>query len=381
MKCLNDAQIQAIVDREAAPEAVTHAAACRQCGDRVRDFETRASAVERALAQPSNVPAALAARVREAIEDGGAHLRGGEPNRRDGGSARGATRLRPVAAGTPLWLRAGWSTAAIVAAVIVAFVFVIPSLRGPQTVSAAGILAESASRLSQIPASGIELREYELALDGMPRELIRDHPDGVYRIRQAIDHGKPGRFRFASYTSDGTLLTSIAQDPVSRNRVSIVRADDQYYRFEFIIPPSDVPSLPEIERLHMEASIRMMQASGQQLLQETQIDGVKHYLIEVPQVNTASAKAVWDLTHARVVVDATDFRISEFKASGTFLQQPYTISYKLLTRSIVSAVPAGTFDVPHQAGEIMISGEGTANPAGDALFAALRELAKARTAR
>jgi hypothetical protein len=381
MTCLNDTQIQAIVDREAAPHDVQHAAGCRRCEERVREFETRASAVERAMAVPAGMPAALAARVRQAVENGQAHLRDSESAGRYDGQARGATRLRRVPAAKPLWLRAGWSTAAIVAAAIVAFVFVIPSIRGPQTVSAAGILAESATRLSQIPASGVEVREYELTLDGMPRELIRDHPDGVYRIRQAIDHGKPGRFRFASYTSDGKLLTSIAQDPVTRNRVTIMRADDQYYRFEFIIPPSDVPSLPEIERLHMEASIRMMQASGQHLLQETQVDGLKHYLIEVPQVNTANAKAVWDLTHARVLVDATDFRVSEFHASGTFLQQPYTISYKLLTRDVVSSAPPNTFEVPHQEGEVVISGEGTANPAGDALFAALRELAKARSGR
>lgn len=367
MKCLNDAQIQSIADREAAPEVVTHATGCSRCGERVREFETRASAVERALAEPSLVPASVAARVREAIEDGG--------------QVRGATRLRKVPAAKPLWLRAGWSTAAMVAAAIVAFVFIIPSIRGPQAVSAAGILAASASRLSEVPTSGIELREYQLTLDGMPRELIRDHPDGVYQIRQAIDHGKPGRFRFASFTSDGTLLTSIAQDPVTRNRVSIMRAGDQYYRFEFIIPPSDVPSLPEIERLHMEASIRMMQASGQHLLQETAVDGVKHYLIEVPQVNTANAKAVWDLTHARVLVDATDFRVTEFQASGTLLQQPYSISYKLISRALAASVNPEVFEVPSQPGEIVIAGEGTANPAGDALFAALRELAKARAGR
>jgi hypothetical protein len=367
MKCLSDIQIQAIVDREASPEAVSHAAGCRRCGERVGEFGARASAVERAMAEPAVLPPAFAARMRESIENGA--------------GARGATRLRQVSTARPRWLRAGWSTAAIAAAAIVAFVFVIPSIRGPQTVSAASILAESASRLSQVPASGIELREYELTLDGMPRELMRDQPDGRYRIWQAIDHGTPGRFRFASYAPDGKLLTSIAQDPMARNRVSVMRADDLYYRFEFTIPANDVPSLPEIERLHMEASIRMMQASGQQLLQETERDGRKHYLVEVPQVTTASANAPWDLTHARVLVDATDFRISEFQASGTFLQQPYAIAYKLLTRHVVSSVQPETFEVPHQAGEMIITGEGTANAAADALFAALRELAKARAAR
>jgi hypothetical protein len=211
--------------------------------------------------------------------------------------------------------------------------------------------------------------------------LIRDHPDGVYLIRQSIDHGRPGRFRFASYTEDGRLLSSLAQDPVTRVRVSVMRVDDRYYRFEFIIPPNDVPSLPEIERLHMEASIKMMQASGQHVLQETVHDGRKQYLIEVPQVTSANAEAVWDLTHARVLVDAEDFRVSEFSASGTFLRQPYTISYKMLTRTVVDSVDAEAFEVPHQAGEVLISGEGTANPAGDALIGALRELARAKAPR
>jgi ABC-2 type transport system ATP-binding protein len=369
MKCLNDAQIQAIVDREASPDAVTHAAACRRCEDRVRQFETRASAAERAIAEPAAVPAALAARVREAVDEG-AHLRSRESIRSDGGqaAARGATRLRHLPAHRPLWLRAGWSTVAVAALAIVAFVFVIPSIRGPQAVSAAGILAESANRLSQVPASGIELREYELTLDGVPRELNPDHPDGVYRIRQAIDHGKAGRFRFASYTSDGKVLTSIAQDPVTRTRVSLMRVDDQYYRFEFIIPPSDVPSLPEIERLHMEASIKMMQATGQHMLQEIERGGRKLYLIEVPQVNTTNDKAVWDLTHARVLVDAADFRVTEFQASGTFLKQPYSVSYKLISHLFAATVNADA-STPSQPSGIVLSGDGPTLP--EMRFAAL----------
>lgn len=380
MNCLNDSQIQAVADREAAEDAVAHAGSCRRCGERVAEFARRASLLERVVAGPAVMPAEVALRVRETI-DGGARIRHGESPRGYGGQARGATRLRHEPEARPFWLRAGWSTAAVVAAAIVAFVFIIPAVRGPETVSASGILAESANRLSQVPQTGVELREYQLALDGIPRELARDHPDGVYFIRQTIDHGRPGRFRFASYTADGRLLSSLAQDPVTRNRVSLIRVDDRYYRFEFVIPPNDVPSLPEIERLHMEASIKMMQASGQHVLQESVHDGRKQYLVEVPRVSSANAGAVWDLTHARVIVDAEDFRVSEFSASGTFLRQPYTISYKMLTRSLVGSVNADAFEVPHQPGEVLISGEGTANPAGDALIGALRELAKVKAAR
>ncbi len=363
MTCLNDSQIQGVADREATPALVAHVDGCTRCAARVRDVQQRTATLEAALAEPAAVPPAVAARVSAAIRDG---------------AARGATSLRHAPAASPFWLRAGWSTAAVIAAAIVAFVFVIPAIRGPEAVSAAGILAESASRLSQVPQSGVELREYELALDGMPRELMREHADGVYRIRQAIDHGKPGRFRFASYTPDGRLLTSIAQDPVTRNRVSLLRVEDQYYRFEFIIPATDVPSLPELERLHMEASIAMMRASGQQMLQETTVAGRKQYLIEVPQVSAPNQQAVWDLTHARVLVDAEDYRVTALQVSGTFLKQPYSVSYKLISRVVAASVSPDAFEVPSQPGEIVIAGEGTANPAGDMLIGALRELARAR---
>jgi hypothetical protein len=373
MTCLNESQIQAVADREAAPDLTAHVEGCGRCAERVRECRRRTSALEATLAEPSAVPPPLAARVRGAIEDG---------------SARGATRLRHAGAdsagawtASPFWLRAGWSTAAVIAAAIVAFVFVIPAVRGPETVSAAGILAESASRLSQVPQSGVEIREYELALDGVPRELMREVADGVYRIRQAIDHGKAGRFRFASYTADGRLLTSIAQDPVTRSRVTLLRIDDQYYRFEFIIPPGDVPSLPELERLHMEASISMMRASGQQMLAETTVEGRKSYVIEVPQVSAPNERAVWDLTHARVLVDAEDYRVTELEVSGTFLKQPYSVSYKLIHRALAASVDPATFDVPSQPGEIIIAGDGTANPAGDMLMGALRELARLRSLR
>lgn len=366
MTCLNDSDIQRVVDGEAGADTLAHVAGCRHCTGRVREFERRAADLEAALAQPAGMPPAAAARVRAAIADGG---------------TRGATRLREAPpAARPLWRLAGWSTAAVAAAAVIVFVFVIPAVRGPEPLSAAGILAESASRLAQLPASGVEVREYELALDGVPRELMREAADGVYRIRQAIDHGKAGRFRFASYTPDGRLLTSIAQDPVTRTRVSLLRVEEQYYRFEFVIPPTELPALPELERLHMEASIAMMRASGQQVLQESTAAGRKQYVIEVPQVGATNRQAVWDLTHARVIVDADDYHVTELQVSGTFLKQPYSVSYRLISRSVGPEVDPAVFDVPYQAGEIVIAGDGSANPAGDMLMGALRELARVKAA-
>lgn len=363
MTCLNDPEIQRVVDGEAGADALAHVKACSRCAGRLGEFERRAADLDAALAQPSGMPPAAEARIRAAIA---------------GRGARGATHLRDQPVARPFWHLAGWSTAAVAAAAILAFVFVIPAVRGPEPLSAAGILAESANRLSQLPPSGVELREYELALEGMPHELLGE-PGGTLRIRQLMDHGTRGRFRFASFTSDGRLLSSIAQDPATRTRVSLMRIDDQYYRFEFTMPPTDMPSLPELERLHMEATIKMMQASGQHLLQEVESGAGRQYVIEVPQVSAAGDRAVWDLTHARVLVAADDFRVTEFQASGTFLQRPYSVSYKLLSREYAATVDPEAFRVPPQPGEIVIAGEGTANPAADALKGALLELARVKS--
>ena len=208
--------------------------------------------------------------------------------------------------------------------------------------------------------------------------MMPDNDNGTYRVSQVIDHDSPGHFRYSSFAPDGRLLTSIAQDPGRRQRVSLIRVDDQRYRFEFAMPAGDVPSLPEIERLHMQATVAMMQASGQQVLQT--VDGADGplYRIEVPEVSAAQTGAMWDLSRAEVLIDAKDFRIMEFSARGTFLEQPYSMSYRLITRSIVGSVKPEVFAVPSEPGEIVITGDGTASPATDVVFAALRELARAK---
>ena len=197
-------------------------------------------------------------------------------------STRGATRLRETAAPASLWRRTVWSAAAVAVATLAAVLVVVPMVKGPATVSAAEILARSANRLAQKASAGIELLENQLVLDGVPREMMPDNDNGTYRVSQVIDHNSPGHFRYSSFAPDGRLLTSIAQDPVTRQRVSVIRVDDQRYRFEFAMPAGDVPSLPEIERLHMQATVAMMQASGQQVLQTVDSADGPLYRIEVP---------------------------------------------------------------------------------------------------
>jgi hypothetical protein len=363
MKCLNDGLIQAIVDNEATPDARAHAASCATCGARVRERQARSANLASALDIPTVIPPGLESRIVRAVADG---------------ATTGATRLRGHAAPAGHWRRTAWSAAAVGAVALAVVLFVVPLAKGPTTVSAAEILARSASRLAQTTTAGIELLEYELVLDGVPREMMPDHADGTYRMSQAIDHNTEGRFRYSSFSPDGRLLSSIAQDPAAGRRVSLLRVDDQYYRFELGMPARNLPSLPEIERLHMQATVAMMQASGQQLLQTIDTSQGPGYRIEVPQVSAANTDAVWDLNHAQVLITASDFRIIELSASGTFLKQPYSLTYRLIARTVVDTAPPDAFVVPEEPGAIVIAGTGTANPTADVFFAALRELARTK---
>ncbi len=364
MTCLNTSQIQAVADGEAPDDLRQHAAACPRCAARVRERRSATAAMQDFLGGETAMPPRLARQIEAALA---------------GQEAPGATRLRPHAA--PPRHRAFWSASVAVAATLVAIVFIAPIIREPATVSAAEILAASATRLAQPVTSGVEMLEYELVLDGVPRDLMPDQANGTYRVRQVIDHDRRGRFRYSSYAPNGQLLTSIGQDPAERRRVMAIQLNDQAYRFEFTLPAETPISLPEMEKLHMQASVSMMLASGKQSLQEIDTPDGKAYRIEVPRVTATATNAVWDLTEAQVVVDADDYRILELAVKGAFLQQPYSVSFRLLTRDVASAVPPEEFEVPEDPSAITFSGEGTAVPARDALLAALDELARMKKGR
>jgi hypothetical protein len=292
-----------------------------------------------------------------------------------GVASSGATRLRPVATG-PSWRAAAWGTAGLALATLVAVVFIAPMIKKDRgAVSAAEILAASADRLTH-PANGIELLEYELVLDGVPKDIMPEHADGTYQVKQVIDHTTPGRFLFASYAPDGSPISSIAQDPATGTRVMAITHEGQTYRFEVTVPPNVGPSLPELERLHMEASIAMMRASGNQVLEVVEGPNGRQYRIEVPKVSAPASNPVWDLSEARILVNANDYRVAELAVKGTFLKQPYSVSYRLISQSIASSVAPDTLDVPHQPGEILMSGDGSVMPARDAMVLTLRELTR-----
>ncbi len=367
MKCLSDALIQAVVDREAADDVRHHVESCVRCGNRVREREALSAAVVQAMNVPAGLPPGVSRRVRLALSEG---------------SSQGATRLRVGARPHHASRRALWSVAAVATATLLAVVFVAPMVKGPATVSASEILARSANRLAERVTSGVESLEYELTLEGVTKEMMPDHQDGSYRVKQVIDHDNVGHYLVATYAPDGQLVSSILQDPASNRRDVSMRLKDVAYRFSFTLPKNLTLSPPEVERLHMQASVAMMQASGNQQLQVIESGSGRQYRIEVPHVSAETSGAVWDLAEAQVVIDAGDYHIVEFAVKGTFLKQPYSVSYRLISRDVTSGadVGPGVFDVTQDPRAITIRGEGTAIPARDVMVAALGELARVKQA-
>ena len=363
MTCLTNAQVQAVADGEATPLEREHAGACAACGAKVEARRAQMAGIG-ATFEAIELPAGARQRIDAALT---------------AGTGRGATRLRPE---TPprSWRHAAWGSAALVAATLLAVLVIAPMVKDDRgAVSASEVLAASADRLAQ-PATGVELLEYELVLDGVPKELMDNNQDGTYRVRQAIDHGVPGRFRYSSYAPGGQPFSSIAQDPTTGRRVMMFHSGGQAYRFALSVPPNVGPSVPEMERLHLEATIAMMQAGGDQHLEVIDTPEGRQYRIEVPQLKTPLVNPIWDLSEARIVIDARDYRVTELAVKGRFLKQPYSVSYRRLSRSIVTNVEPGTFEVPAVAGEIRIEGEGTVIPAHDAMTLALRELTRLKKA-
>jgi hypothetical protein len=363
MTCLNETHIQALVDGEGSAEDRGHARECADCAARVQTRSVLMASIAKSIDPPVAMPVSLARRVEEGLRQSG------------------ATRLRPSRGfqADGKWL---YGSLGVAAATLIAILFVAPTIRkGDATVSASEILAKSASQLSARVTGGVELFEYQLVLDGVPKEMMPDGADGTYRVQQAIDHNVPGRFRFATFGPDGHLLSSIAEQP-GKGRVMAINVEGQPYRFEVSLPAkSGGISLPEMERLHMEASIAMMQAAGNQMVET--IDGPqgKLYRIEMPRVSGPGTSPVWDLSEARVLIDARDYRITELSVRGSFLKQAYSLTYRLISHSVVGSVAPDTWIVPAMPGQILISGEGSNVPTHDVAVLSLRELTKLKQGR
>jgi hypothetical protein len=368
MSCLTDIQIQAVVDGEASEANVAHAASCRRCADKV-DARRRDMADVMSLLSADAGGAEGAedvermARMKRAITEGGA--------------VRGSTALRDQPSRTTpmLWKRPVWTSALAAAAGIALVVyFVLPKLGSPTTLSAHEVLGRSLKTMST--NAGVEMLHYEFFAAGeMP---------GPHRIEQLIDHDRPGRYRFSNYGPDGALESAIGQDSGGTNRFHLIRVDGRNYIIK-LGPPSAKDrhgnlSLPEMGQALIETTITMMQATKDQNL--TTIDGPEgpQYVVEIPPVTPQSGAAMFDLHHARAVIDSRDFRILEYSASGSLLKQPFSVSFRLINRSVrpSSAVSPEEFTITPGPGDVVLTGASASDPVTDMLKTVLRELGRVK---
>lgn len=357
MRCLTDAELQAAVDNEAGDAIRAHIADCGGCRARVEERRGQMAQLAALVEREGDAPASLHTRLRHTLASDG--------------PVRGATALRR-AAPAPSWRRVGWVSAFATAAIVGVIVFlVLPRLGAPTTLSASEILGRSLQTLSG--THGVELLEYELALGGVG--------DGPHRIEQLVDHEHSNRYRFTNYGPDGVAQSAIGQDSVAGRRSQLIRVDGRNYVFRFTSTRTPLLSLPDVLQAQVEAAITMMQATSDQNLTVVDAPGGKQYVIQIPPVTPkAGAGAMFDLYRARAVIDARDFRLREFEASGSMLKQPYTVSVKLIRQLVrkTADVSPSEFEIHAGLDDVVFEGEATNDPIFDMMGTMLRELGRAK---
>jgi hypothetical protein len=352
MRCLTDVEVQAVVDEEANEACRAHAATCDQCRARVDErrsqMETLASLAE-ADGMPSSM---LEARLRQAMKSS---------------NSRGATVLR--ATPPSQWRSLGWASALATAAVIAMLVYgILPRLGAPTTLSASEILSRSLQTMSS--GQGVEMLEYEVAMDGMT--------SGPVVIRQVIDRDNPNRYKVASYGPDGMIMTALSQDPLAQRRSQLFHVDGTNYIVRVGAIHTPVLSLPQMAQALVETTIGIMQAKSDQQLTVEEGPNGQRYIIEIPPVTPAnSGAATLDIFGARAVISGGDFRIQEFEATGTLLRQPFSVSVKLRTHEYIGGEKP-SFEIEPGPDDVILEGEAADDPVTELMTTVLRELGRAR---
>jgi hypothetical protein len=381
LHCLSDVRIRAAADEEAKPVERDHLEACVECRARLAAARLTNDAL-REMASHVPVPASLRSTVEQALTEradrtGATTLRDGLLPRvrivRLGMLTRLLESLRSVGRSTmPRLLTAGLVTAAVLIVV-----FRLPPPDAPRTLSAAEILDRSLKTLS--PVSGTELREFDLDLR-LP--YVGSVQNGTYRIEQLVDHDTPGRYRFVRYSPDGAMVAAISEDPVAGRRTAVMRADGTFFRFQFTIDAGDTLDLSELERHHVEGAIRVLQTVAGETVSEVVDERGKRYVVELPAAANANANVpgFYEISQARVLIDASDFQILQLTASGSYLGDAFSISFRLRQRQVLptAQVPRERFEVPDTAGAVTIDAAGTDDLAHDLLVSALGALARSR---
>jgi hypothetical protein len=356
--CLNEARVRAAADDEATGNERTHLETCASCAARV-DAARRAGDVLTAMASSVDVPASLRAGVERALV-----------HRAD---RSGSTTLRDEA---PARRASIWMTAAAATAALLLVFFLMPPLDAPRELSAAEVLDRSLQSFSSF--TGTVRREFDLELQ-LPR--VAAVQNGTYRIEQLIDHGESGRYRLIRYAPDGTLLDGISEDPTAGTRTVLVRADNQLYAFRLSIDSARTLAMRDIEKHHVEAMIRVLQTAAGQTVRETGGGLNKRYVVELPEaIGDANKSGLWELTRAKVEVNASDFQIVHASVAGSYMGEPFSMSFRLRSQQFANSAYAtpGEFELPDSAGMVAIEGHGSEDLGRDLLVAALRELARAR---
>lgn len=356
MRCLTDAELQAVADDEGTESTSAHVTSCNRCRAEVEERRRQVAALASLVGD--GAPPEVEARVRRAIS----------------AAVRGATALRADAPSPRQSLR--WASALATAAAIAAIVFVVlPRFDAPTTLSAAQIIDRSLTRMTR--GTGVEILEYELVIASTFRQR-QGLPHGPFRVYQAFDRGNPGHFKFAQYDQDGVLHAASTQDPSRRRRSELVRVDGRNYVIH-ITSPQPLVSIPEILQQQAESVLKMMQLTAHDHLTIVGAPEGRQYVIEMPSLPRPPTSVPLEVDQARVIIDGTDFRVRQFTARGVLLGQPFDVAFTLLSQVKAATLAPEDWEIPQGDDDVVIEGEGTGDALGDPMAVVLRELAKTRS--
>ena len=353
-RCLTDDELQAIADREAPSEHVSHADGCQRCAERLAARARLIGRIEEAAGSGELTSPARGAMLAQLART----------------TAAGATTLRPVRRGR----RWAWAIPLAAAALVALFVYVIPGIDRQTTVSAAEILGRSRSALTA-PTSGVEVLTYDLEVSGVLADLIPEEQSGRFTVQELVDHDHEGRYRIVKLTSSGQVVGGAADDPLRGTRTRYMRSNGHGYLLRFNGAAPTALSIPALKRTALQTFIGFMQASTTQTLREVQRGADACYQIDIPG-NAMISGSLVALDSARAVVAVADSRLVEFSAAGRIADQPFMINFALLTQDVRpgDSVDAADFDIAAQPGDVVLEGDASQNPVWDVVARALRAI-------
>ena len=351
-RCLTDDELQAIADREAPSEHMSHVDGCRPCTERLAARASLMARIEDAAGGDELPPGARSVMLAQLART----------------TAAGATTLRPV---RPV---RRWAWAIPLAAAIALFVYVIPGIDRQTTVSASEILGRSRSALAA-PTSGVEVLTYNLEVSGVLADLIPEEQSGRFTVQELVDHDHEGRYRIVKLTSTGQIVGGAADDPVRGTRTRYMRANGRGYLLRFDGAAPTALSIPALKRTALQTFIGFMQASSTQTLREVQRGADACYQIDIPGGAMVGGSLI-ALDSARAVVAVADSRLVEFSATGRIADKPFMIEFALLTQDIRpgDSTEAADFDIAAQPGDVVLEGNASQNPVWDVVTRALRAI-------